>query len=78
MMNKSASQRTSFPERRCCTKESEVLKGGGILVEILKCKVWECLAVKERHQKENSGISANIIGWKDALLWPHLFYEENA
>jgi hypothetical protein len=28
--------------------------------------------------KENSGISLNIICCKDALLWSHLFFQENA
>ncbi len=76
-MGKEASQKTRLWERRGSRKESEVQKRERFLVELLKCKMWECLEMKERYQKR-TGISLDITDYEDALLWSHLFDQEEA
>ncbi len=51
-MGKEASQKTRLQERRGSRKESEVQKRERILVELLKCKMWECFEMKGRYQRE--------------------------
>ncbi len=60
------------------------LSRGDVGQRKVKCKKGEDIVGDievedvEEVSKENSGISEDIICCKDALLWPHLFYQESA
>ena len=77
MAKEGAAQRARLQGKSGSKKESEVQKREKILVEVLKCKMWECLVVKARYQKR-TGISIDIMDYEDALLWSHLFDQEEA
>lgn len=60
-------QRTRIQEKRGSTKESDVKMREKTLVEVLKCKMWESLAVKARYPKQTT-ISVDVLDYEDALL----------
>ena len=64
-------------EKRESSKESEVQKREKTLMEVLKCKMWESLEVKARYPKKTK-ISVDVMDYEDALLWSHLFDQEDA
>lgn len=77
MKKEKVAQIKKFQEKRESRMENEVQKREKTLVEVLKCKMWESLVVKERYQKR-TGISMDIMGYDDALYWSHLFDQEEA
>ena len=77
MTKEEAAQRARLQGRSGSMKESEVQKREKILVEVLKCKMWECLVLKVRYPKWTA-IYVDIMDYEDALLWSHLFDQEEA